>query len=54
MENKNMPYTFVPEKENRDYLSFLSRKNRRSMSAEINMLIEAARINDESYKPEVL
>ena len=42
-------YTFTPDPKNREWLNHASEKNRRPISVEINLLIEKARLNDETY-----
>ena len=46
---KPSPFTFVPDPENRKWLEYVSAQNRRSMSAEINIALEAARNADKEY-----
>lgn len=46
---KSNPYTFTPDLENRKYVEYLAQKNRRSMSASINILMAEARKNDQEY-----
>ena len=47
---KPTPFTFVPDHENRKWLEHASTKNRRSMSAEIKIALEAARNEDKHYE----
>lgn len=53
MSNENnkvaMPYTFIPDLENKRWLEHSAQKNRRSMSAELNLLIEKLRLEDTEF-----
>ena len=51
MPNQEKPasYTFTPEPENKRWMEYSAKKNRRSMASELNILIEKARLEDKSY-----
>lgn len=47
--NLGMPYTFTPDPENKKWMVHDAKRNRRPMSAQLNILIEKARLSDETY-----
>lgn len=49
-ESKKSPFTFIPEQKNRVWLEETAAKNRRSMSAEINIALERAMLADDNAK----